>query len=282
MMRTEKSHFELNEPACISFSGGRTSAYMLWRFIYANDGLPDDCIVTFANTGKEAEETLEFVRDCGKYWDVPIVWLEYQWAEKTKDRFKVVDFDTASRDGEPFEALIHAKKYLPNPVTRFCTVEMKIKAIARYLVAKGFSDDMASAESMSIVGIRADEQRRAAKIPPHRRPLVAAGVTKETVSMFWAEQPFDLGLPNVNGVTPHGNCDLCFLKGANLIESLIVEDPSRADWWAKMERECPATNQSGARWRNDRPTYEQMQIIARDQGQLNLAGDESIPCFRGD
>ena len=159
---------------------------------------------------------------------------------------------------------------------------MKIKTIARYLVAKGVSDDMASAESLSIVGIRADEQRRAAKIEPHRRPLVAAGVTKETVSQFWREQPFDLGLPNVNGVTPHGNCDLCYLKGAGLIESLIVEKPSRADWWARMERECPASQQSGALWRNDRPSYEQMQIIAREQGQLDLAGDETIACFCGD
>lgn len=274
--------FKLTEPACISFSGGRTSAYMLWRFIQENDGLPSDCVVTFANTGKEAEETLEFVEECSKQWGVPIVWLEYKWAAKTQDRFAIVDFQTASRHGEPFEALIHAKKYLPNPIARFCTIEMKIKTIARYLVAENLSDSMAAAESMSIVGIRADEQRRAARIEPHRRPLVAAKVTKETVSRFWAGQPFDLRLPNVNGVTPHGNCDLCYLKGAKLIESLILENPSRADWWARMERECPATRQSGARWRNDRPTYEQMQTTARDQGQLKLAGDETIPCFCGD
>ena len=274
--------FQLTEPSCISFSGGRTSAYMLWRYIEANDGLPDDCIVTFANTGKEAEETLEFVRDCGKHWNAPIVWLEYQWAEETKDRWKVVDFETAARNGEPFEALIHAKKYLPNPVARFCTIELKIRTISNYLFSIGHVQSRNQGENMAIVGIRADEQRRAAKIEPHRRPLVAAGVTKETVSQFWAEQPFDLGLPNVKGVTPHGNCDLCFLKGANLIGSLIIEKPSRADWWARMERECPATQQSGALWRNDRPSYEQMQVIARDQGQLDLAGDETIPCFCGD
>tara|TARA_R100000781_G_scaffold53978_2_gene35313 strand:+ start:583 stop:1416 length:834 start_codon:yes stop_codon:yes gene_type:complete len=274
--------FKLTEPSCISFSGGRTSAYMLWRFIEANDGLPDDCIVTFANTGKEEEATLRFVERCSKEWDVSIVWLEYQWAEETKDRFKVVDFDTAARNGEPFEALIHAKKYLPNPVARFCTIEMKIRTIANYLWSIGHVEKRSHGENMAIVGIRADEQRRAAKIEPHRRPLVTAGVTKETVTAFWDTQLFDLELPNVNGVTLHGNCDLCYLKGANLIESLIVERPSRADWWARMEREVPASQQSGALWRNDRPSYAQMQVIAREQGQLDLAGDETIPCFCGD
>ena len=135
---------------------------------------------------------------------------------------------------------------------------------------------------MAIVGIRADEQRRAAKIEPHRRPLVNAGVTKETVSMFWDHQPFDLKLPNRGGVTPHGNCDLCFLKSSGLIKSLVEENPSRADWWAKMEREVAASGQTGGVWRQDRPTYGQMQVIARDQGQLDLAGDETIPCFCGD
>ena len=282
-MRGQKMNpFKLTEPSCISFSGGRTSAYMLWRFIEANDGLPDDCIVTFANTGKEEEATLRFVERCSKEWDVSIVWLEYQWAEETKDRFKVVDFDTAARNGEPFEALIHAKKYLPNPVARFCTIEMKIRTIANYLWSIGHVEKRSHGENMAIVGIRADEQRRAAKIEPHRRPLVTAGVTKETVTAFWAMQSFDLELPNVNGVTPHGNCDLCYLKGANLIESLIVEQPSRADWWARMEREVPASQQSGALWRNDRPSYAEMQVIAREQGQLDLAGDETIPCFCGD
>ena len=257
--------FKLTEPSCISFSGGRTSAYMLWRFIEANDGLPDDCIVTFANTGKEAEETLEFVRDCGKQWDVPIVWLEYQWAEETKDRFKVVDFSTAARDGEPFEEVIRVAGVLPNPVARFCSLEMKVKTIGRFLFSIGMVEKISHGEAFSIVGIRADEQRRAAKIEPHRRPLVSAGVTKETVSIFWKHQPFDLKLPNHSGVTPHGNCDLCFLKSAGLIKSLVEEKPSRADWWAKMEREVAAAGQSGGVWRQDRPTYAQMQVIAREQ-----------------
>lgn len=48
--------FFVTGPALISFSGGRTSAYMLWRILEAHDGtLPDDVHVTFANTGKERE-----------------------------------------------------------------------------------------------------------------------------------------------------------------------------------------------------------------------------------
>lgn len=276
--------FKLNGPACISFSGGRTSAYMLWRFIHANDGLPDDCIVTFANTGKEAEETLEFVRDCSKYWDVPIVWLEYQWHQETKKQFKVVDFESASRKGEPFEELLNVYKTLPSPASRYCTDKLKIRVIARYLYSIGLCATQSEGMNFAIVGIRADERRRAAKFEPWRRPLVYAGVTKQTVSLFWQNQPFDLGLPSIEGVTPHGNCDLCYLKGSTLIQSLILENPDRADWWAEMEEKAEQKIGAGAgnRFRMDRPSYRQMQIIARDQGQLDLAGDETIPCFCGD
>jgi predicted phosphoadenosine phosphosulfate sulfurtransferase len=56
--------FEITEPTCISFSGGRTSGLMLYKVLEANNGLlPDDAIVCFSNTGKEDEKTLEFVRD---------------------------------------------------------------------------------------------------------------------------------------------------------------------------------------------------------------------------
>ena len=144
-------------------------------------------------------------------WNVPITWLEFR---DTDELFEIVDFDSASRNGEPFEALIRKRNYLPNPVTRFCTSELKIRPIGRYLLSLGMADTKTEAENMSMIGMRADEQRRAAKIADKSRiPLVTAGVTKEDVGAFWRKQSFDLGLPNNNGVTMHGNCDLCFLKG---------------------------------------------------------------------
>lgn len=256
---------------------------MLWRVLQANDGkLPEDAIVCFANTGKEDEATLKFVHDCEIHWGVEIIWLEYAEAEETKDRFKVVTYETASRNGEPFEAVIKKKNYLPNPVTRFCTIEMKIRTIANYMWSKGLGDSRSACENITWVGIRADEPRRAAKIPRDRTPLVSAGVTKETIAEFWKSQPFDLGLPNIGGVTYHGNCDLCFLKGASQIHSLIKEKPERADWWMKMEETSLASKPTGAVFRSDRPSYRQMKTFAINQQDMFDSNEETIPCFCGD
>ena len=173
-MHNARDPFAIDGPTCISFSGGRTSAYMLWRVLQSNDGtLPDDAHVCFANTGKEEEATLRFVRDCAEQWSVPITWVEYR---PDAPGFAVVDFDTASRNGEPFEAIIRKRNYLPNPVTRFCTVELKIRAMHKHLKSMGWANGDGWDQ---MVGIRADEQRRVSKIRdvpacrPSRRKLRA-------------------------------------------------------------------------------------------------------------
>jgi len=281
--------YKITEPTCISFSGGRTSAYMLKQFIDANE-TQENMAVCFANTGKEDEATLRFVDRCSKEWNVPIVWIEHH-AEPGKpretERVRVVNFETASRNGEPFTKLIEKKQYLPNPVTRFCTVELKIKPMHHYLKSIGWDEyNMAT-------GIRADEKRRVAKIRARGSsseskkatmilPLDDAGVSVKDVSEFWSMQGFDLELPNMNGKTMHGNCDLCFLKGASQIVSLISEKPERAGWWAKMESLALASAPSGAVFRSDRPSYSQMLQYTKDQFSLFDGQDESIECFCGD
>ena len=270
--------FKIIEPTVISFSGGRTSAYMLWRVLQSNNGLPSEAIVCFANTGKEEEATLQFVHDCETNWNVPINWLEFRDGDPS---FEVVSFDTASRNGEPFEALILKRQFLPNPVTRFCTTELKIRPIHKYLKNIGWEHQ----EGSDWVGIRADEIRRAKKMSRDRTPLVSAGVTKEIVGEFWRSQPFDLGLPNMNGVTMHGNCDLCFLKGAKQTQSLIAEKPERALWWAKMESKVQTKKRTfgdGARFRKDRPSYEAMYEYAQSQKSFEFDGDDAISCYCGD
>jgi 3'-phosphoadenosine 5'-phosphosulfate sulfotransferase (PAPS reductase)/FAD synthetase len=276
--------FLIDGPTSISFSGGRTSAYMLHRVLQANGGLPKDALVCFANTGKEDEATLRFVNDCSRHWGVPITWLEYQYDEP---RHRVVTFETASRNGEPFEAVIARRKFLPNVVSRFCTVELKVRTMHRHLKALGWT------QWESWLGIRADEPRRLARIAKNDygdheekyAPLGIAGVDKAEVGDFWRRQPFDLGLPNMNGVTMHGNCDLCYLKPAAQVQALIAEKPERAVWWAQMETRVQSSghaNGDGARFRNDRPSYAQMLKFAQEQRDMFDPQEEAIACFCGD
>lgn len=277
--------FKIDFPTCVSFSGGRTSAYMLWRVLQANQGLPEEAIVQFANTGKEREETLRFVHDCSVIWNVPIVWLEYR---REKPKFVQVDFATASREGEPFEALIRERSYLPNPVSRFCTAELKIRTAHRYLLSRGLT------EWDTMVGIRADEPLRFAKLMGRKdagpretksAPLYHANVTKEDVGTFWRQSHFDLMLPNMNGTTPWGNCDLCFLKGARKVRALVGEEPERAVWWARMEQQTKGEKPTGCLWRSDRTSYTDMLKHARD-AVPNYGndddGDPDVACFCGE
>jgi len=70
--------YEVTEPTCISFSGGRTSAFMLYKVLEAHQmSLPSQAKVIFCNTGKEEEATLKFVNECSKRWNVEITWLEF-------------------------------------------------------------------------------------------------------------------------------------------------------------------------------------------------------------
>lgn len=280
--------FKIDGPTCISFSGGRTSAYMLWRVLQSNGGLPADTVVAFGNTGKEDEATLRFVRDCGERWGVPIAWVEYRNDERG---YALVDFATASREGEPFEAIIAKRKYLPNPVTRFCTSELKIRPMHKHLRALGWYEG--DGEWDPLIGIRADEQRRVRKIRARGNstetvresmcmPLADAGVTVQEVNDFWRRQPFNLELLTVAGRTLAGNCDLCFLKPPAQRLALIAEQPQRATWWIRMESQGIASKPSGARFCKDGPSYADMAKYAAEQRDMFDPEEEAIACFCGD
>lgn len=219
-------------PALISFSGGRTSAYMLHEIIQAHGGtLPDDVKVAFANTGKEREETLRFVHECGARWGVKVHWLEWR---PMPVRFEEVGLNSASRNGEPFDGLIALRGRLPNPLQRFCSRELKVEPI------KAFCRSLGWERWANVIGLRYDEGMRVMRKleendkAGHRwksaMPLSKAKVTRRDVMNFWAAQSFDLGIKS-----HEGNCDLCFLKPNVVIEALIRSESTRAIWWVGHE-----------------------------------------------
>jgi len=265
--------FRIVGPAVISFSGGRTSGYMLWRILQEHGGtLPEDAVVCFANTGREMPATLDFVRDCGAAWNVPIVWLEF--TARRADGFQVVSHNSAARNGEPLAALMATQAALPNPVARSCTIETKLRTMRRYCRAThGWK------RWTNVIGLRADEMHRVERAMERTKlrkdpwdvssPLATAGVRLGDVHAFWREQPFDLRL---NGRW-EGNCDGCFLKSRAAIMRMHRDYPERMKWWAEMEA-VPRGDGRGKTFRADREPYAELARITSATPMLPL--DETM------
>jgi len=263
---------------------------MLHHILQAHGGiLPSDVLVTFQNTGKEAPETLNFIRDCADHWDVDIYWLERDGSKEHGHRFREVTYATASRHGEPFDEVVKDYGLLPNPISRFCTGVLKIRVMRDFAYSLGWKPDRGAGPGWAnIVGLRYDEPHRVTRMRGRKKgdpfesetPLYNARVTKEDVAKFWKSQNFDLGLSNVNGVTPSGNCDLCFLKSAGTLSAIMRMNPGVSDWWIEKESSITEGPENGRKFRIDRPDYAALQKAVDDQDEFDFGDADSLgDCF---
>lgn len=215
----------------VSFSGGRTSGYMTKMLM---DNYSDEYafIITFANTSMEDERTLEFVNNCDKYFGFNTVWLEgvVHHGERRSSSHKIVNFETASRNGEPFENYI-SKYGVPNTAFPQCTRELKVNPMQSYLKSLGIHYKTLP----TAIGIREDEKRRVAKAAGVENilyPLIDWFPTdKVDVLNWWSEQSFDLGIEEFEG-----NCKGCFKKSYKKLFMHIDKTPEVFEFHRKMER----------------------------------------------
>lgn len=240
-MRCSAHYLLFNMARLISFSGGRSSAMML-KILLDNGLLQPDDYILFANTGKERPETLDFVHEVETRWNVPIIWIEgtfceYDLSEETMVSsvgFRVVDYSTAARHGEPFAEMIDWINCgrVPSRNARFCTKYLKIVPMQRFLESIGI------AEFDTVMGIRFDEPNRYRKYKGDGSfPLVDFKITEADVFRFWSAQNFDLNLKQYEG-----NCDLCHLKSLKKIKTIIAEQGEKvADWWIEQEKKTNST-----------------------------------------
>jgi hypothetical protein len=232
--------FAYRGPAFAGISGGRTSAMMA--------ALCDERVVfTFCNTGREHPRTLDYLNELDAALGRRIVWLEFRpprvkGARPRDFEFAVVDYRTAARKGEPFDAFMQAlaeyraangePPLAPWARGRICTGYLKHKVKEHYIASLGIT------EYDNVVGLRADEPRRVRELLAlgtkrytFRCPLFDAQITKKDVLAFWASQSFDLDLPE------HlGNCTGCYLKDYADISRALGEPETDAAWWIAMQR----------------------------------------------
>lgn len=272
----------------ISVSGGRSSGYMLKHILDAHDGDLGDTLAIFTNTGKERPETLDFVARMATEWNVPIMWLEYRYRSDAKgghrdpkNTYETVNHNSASRSGEPFDALVRQKHMLPNQSMRTCTSELKVKTVQRYMWrTRGLNRK----QFMTVLGYRHDEPRRWQKALmtecKTEWPMVHAEVTKRMVEKWWSQHSFDLGIPSWKG-----NCDLCFLKGKQTLLRTLREDPEAAAWW--IDKENQVAKRATQRGKKDgsmarfskRHSVADLLAEAMAQPELPLPDKDAVDCW---
>lgn len=241
----------------VSFSGGRTSAYMLWFILNEWEHRSEyEIKVVFANTGLEDSETLVFVHRCSIYFKVPIVWVEARHLDDNGKPFspkgwavkhQVVDFFTAAKkpyhikdsftkkhltnppywksdwSWTPFEEMISVLG-IPSTNAPTCSPQLKRKAIESYARSIGWKG------YYTAIGIRYDEPKRISPAAKKRRLIYVLAedtvMAKYDILTWWKNHEFDL-----NVKTGFGNCDMCWKKSIKQLVSNAKTEPGRLDWW---------------------------------------------------
>lgn len=215
----------------ISFSGGRTSAYMTWWLLNKwEDRHNWEIIVVFANTGKEVEGTLFFVDECAAEWGINIIWVEAKCKDENgitfsdkgwKVKHKIVTYETASRKGEPFEEMISVLG-IPSSEVPFCSKQLKKYAIESYAREIEWTDYFVA------IGLRIDEP---ARISENRfktniiMPFVDLHPTSNIeVIIWWLKQSFNLDIH-----PDDGNCDNCWKKDDARLARNMIRKPKSFD-----------------------------------------------------
>lgn len=207
----------------VAFSGGESSAKAL-ELVLKKYKETHKIIVCFCNTGEEDEETFIFSKKIAEYFNVEVVWLEYE----SERGFNIVDFKTAYRitdweeeneyPNHPFHKWV--KDYgLPQYPERTCTREMKERTITRYLSSiKEFPRFCTR-----VVGIRFDEIAKRKPDKNQYYPLILEGITKPYLNRYFEyEMPFRLQLPSYLG-----NCGVCISKSLRNLCTIARERPRK-------------------------------------------------------
>jgi hypothetical protein len=276
-----------------SISGGKTSAYLevhypsdyrAFALVRTND---KRCLLTDSKLRQMVSDKLglEFI---GTLEDDIIINTIFDLEQFTGREIKWVT-------GKTFDEVIERKSGIPNlpqPMRRFCTLEMKVEPLFQYW------------KSLNIApwecrfGFRANEMRRAintndklnkngflthkgivGKLNNGRNkwqnfeyqkpsyPLIKDGIFKDAIEEFWRGKPVRFAWMN--------NCVGCMHKEPILLKKMMLLHPNKLKWFTDQENK--AKIMKGNTWRRD-VTYEQ---IAHWNPQYELFHDDFNECDSG-
>ena len=188
----------------LGLSGGKDSSALA---VYMRDRVPE-MEYFFSDTGKELQETYDFLDRLEAFLGKPIVRLNMN-ADANSNR----DFD---------HWLTVYGGLLPSSQIRWCTVNLKIRPFEEYV-----GEDKA----YHYIAIRADEDRIGYKPPSisalrniePKYPFKEDGITKEDVYRILEES--GLGLPDYYKWRTRSGCYFCFFQRKSEWVGLLEQHP---------------------------------------------------------
>lgn len=258
----------------VSFSGGRTSAYMVYLIEQMRKSgewtSPTEYI--FMDTGAEHPETYEFIKKCVDHFGIELTCLRGNFEQpigKGSD-YQVLDISECNHDmiNGPMAQIL--KKYgTPTVMGAWCTSRMKEETHDKYC-----NDVFGAGNYVTWLGIRADEQSRLkiGKRPDLRYMAEISDFEKEDVLDFWSGMQFDLKIEE------HlGNCVFCIKKSINKIALAARDEPElAAQWMQAIESATDRLNQPTEKTVDDLFPYQYTQHVKKGVMYRNHNSMESI------
>lgn len=223
----------------VSFSGGRTSAYLVYLMEQKrkNDGWSVHYI--FMDTGAEHPKTYKFVKDIVNHWGIDLVCLRAVVNEKkgVGTDYAVVDINDIGWDLSTFTDMV--QKYSnPSINAPHCTRELKYQIYQKYI--KQFN------ETTTWLGIRVDEKRRLKGKKGVRYLAEISSMRKSEITGWWSQQDFDLEIDD------HlGNCVFCVKKGTPKIALAQMDEPEKFKEWSLMLKKARTSPWSDGKHSDD-------------------------------
>jgi hypothetical protein len=273
-----------------SLSGGKTSSYLsvhypadynVFALVRTNDKkclFPDAKIRQIVSDkighdfiGTLEEDTIIYtILDLEQFIGKEIVWLSDNTFDEVIAGYKMAN----------------GKNYLPNQMTRYCTVDMKVKPIAQWCYENielptemriGFrANEMSRAKTMierAVDGIESfkfkvgeKNGRNKWKELPYRKvefPLIKDAIFKDKIEKYWEDKPVRFAYRN--------NCVGCFHRNELMLKYMSEKASKQFDLFIEQEQKNNCTFKSGI-------TYEK---IKNHRLQLDLFDEDFQDCDSG-
>ncbi|MBO2563766.1 phage N-6-adenine-methyltransferase [Shewanella algae] len=203
----------------VSFSGGRTSAYLC--FLAVEQFGRENVDFIFCDTGAEHPATYEFIKQCDEYFGLNLVCLRgvFDTPLGTANHYKVGGTEIIGPDCEPFAGMMQKYGTPYAPSGGMCSRAMKEEIYTQYCNKK-----YGRGQYETWLGIRIDEPARLNTKERKKRVLCylaeISDFDKQDILDWWQAMPFNLQLEE------HlGNCVFCIKKSINKVALAARDEP---------------------------------------------------------